>query len=119
MAVEAAGRQRRDCCGLVAAQRGRFAEALEAVGGRLPYAEAVAHEALGWVFGDTGRTGRAVASFEEALRLAQQVENRTCQVDSLVGMANVHLGRTASTAPRRGSKPLARPPGGRTSASSA
>ncbi|WP_171052938.1 tetratricopeptide repeat protein [Streptomyces marianii] len=56
----------------------------------MPYAEAVAHEALGSVLGDTGRTGRAVASFEEALRLARQVENRTCQVDSLVGLANVH-----------------------------
>ncbi|MEV0300125.1 AfsR/SARP family transcriptional regulator [Streptomyces prasinus] len=84
--------------GTVHQQRGRFTEALEAlhealeaVGGRLPYAEAVAHEALGRVLGDTGRTERAVASFEEALRLARLVENRTCQVDSLVGMANVHL----------------------------
>ncbi|MFE7757225.1 BTAD domain-containing putative transcriptional regulator [Streptomyces sp. NPDC057429] len=84
--------------GIVHQQQGRFPEALtalnlalETVAGRLPYAEAVAHEAIGWVLGDTGRTDEAVASFDEALRIARQVENRTCQVDSLAGMANALL----------------------------
>jgi tetratricopeptide (TPR) repeat protein len=97
--------------GIVHQQQGRFSaalvtlnQALEAVRGRLPYAEAVAHEAIGWVLGDLGRSAQAIDSFGEALRIARQVENRTCQVDSLVGMASalLHEGRVDHALARLG-----------------
>lgn len=62
----------------------------------LPYAQAVTHETLGWVHNDAGRHTTAVTAFQEALRIAERVENQTCQVDSLTGLADaeLRLGRT-------------------------
>ncbi|MET8126133.1 BTAD domain-containing putative transcriptional regulator [Streptomyces sp. NPDC005065] len=92
--------------GLVLQQQARFPEALgvlrEALevarAAGLPYAEAVTHETFGWVHSDAGRQEEAIAAFGEALQIAERVENQTCQVDSLTGMAgaDLRLGRVDS-----------------------
>ncbi|GGS25304.1 SARP family transcriptional regulator [Streptomyces rubiginosohelvolus] len=90
--------------GLVHQQQARFPQAVrvltealeEARTHGLLYAQAVTHETLGWVHNDAGRHTTAVVAFEEALGIAERVENQTCQVDSLTGLASaeLRLGRT-------------------------
>ncbi|MFD8917184.1 BTAD domain-containing putative transcriptional regulator [Streptomyces sp. NPDC059569] len=85
--------------GLVWQQQARFPDAVlvldEALAvshaAHLQYAAAVTYETFGWVHSDAGHYAQAKDAFDTALRLAQQVENRNCQIASLTGMAGIEL----------------------------
>ncbi|WP_333761843.1 AfsR/SARP family transcriptional regulator [Streptomyces sp. IBSBF 2390] len=84
---------------LVLQEQARFDEAKDALRRSLlasrdsgsVYAEAVTLETLARVRSDAGQDARAIRAYEDALHLSQQVGNRNCQVDSLVGLACVKL----------------------------
>ncbi|MEV4565669.1 BTAD domain-containing putative transcriptional regulator [Nonomuraea sp. NPDC049419] len=85
---------------LVRQRQARFADALGhldealalAQGAGLLYAEAVTYETYGWVHRDAGDHVRAIDAFARALGLAQEVENRRCQIASLAGTAAAETG---------------------------
>ncbi|WP_166427515.1 AfsR/SARP family transcriptional regulator [Nonomuraea mesophila] len=94
---------------LVRQKQARFGEALACLDEALSvaraagrYAEAVTYETYGWVHHDAGRHERAVDAFAQGLAIAEQVENRRCQIASLSGMAGaeLELGRVDSALAR-------------------
>lgn len=80
---------------LVRQKQARFGDALAhleealalAQAAGLRYAEAVTYETFGWVHRDTGHHERAIDVFTRALGIAEEVENRRCQIASLAGTA--------------------------------
>jgi tetratricopeptide (TPR) repeat protein len=87
--------------GLVHQEQGRLDDSLRCLdrsfvlarGSDLRYAEAITWEALGRVHNDAGRWAEAAKAHQKALVAASAVENRNCQVDSLVGLAEAETGR--------------------------
>ncbi|WP_160150515.1 AfsR/SARP family transcriptional regulator [Nonomuraea solani] len=82
---------------LVRKMQARFPEALEslrealALADGLRYAEAVTYETFGSVHCDAGDHERAIDAFGRSLAIAEEVENRRCQIASLTGMAAAEL----------------------------
>ncbi|HUR01437.1 MAG TPA: tetratricopeptide repeat protein [Nonomuraea sp.] len=84
---------------LVRKRQARFPEALESLhealalaeADGLRYAEAVTYETFGSVHCDAGHYERAIDVFGRSLAIAMEVENRRCQIASLIGMAGAEL----------------------------